>query len=188
MLVEDSVKELMTKIINATTTYTSDDAWKPPVDWSTSERDIIEATKDWLEKATPNDSRGTLSPVIHVAENTYHIYTTANSVYKWRRRLCASIHRKSPAPLLAPSWDPKTKKTRLVLMMPQLARTVMVEFKDMDRLLQAAVDVMPMEAVTAPSPSKAEVKRQKAELVVELAEAQVELAETQQSLDAEVEF
>ena len=58
----------------------------------------------------------------------------------------------------------------------------------MGRLLQAAVDVMPMEAATAPSPSKADVKRQKAELMVDLAETRAELAETQPSLDAEVGF
>ncbi len=138
--------------------------------------------------STPKDHRGTINPVIHVAENTYQIYTTTQSVYKWRLRLCAPIKNNNPAPLLAPSWDPKNKKTRLVLMMPQLARMVLTEFKVMDRLLQAAVDVMPMEAVTAPSPSKADVKRQKAELMVDLAETRAELAETQQSLDAEVEF
>ena len=54
-------------------------------------------------------------------------------------------------------------------MLPRLARMALAEFKHMDCLLQAAVDVMPMEAVTAPSPSKAEVKRQKAELMEDLA-------------------
>ena len=47
---------------------------------------------------------------------------------------------------------------------------------------------MSMKAVTAPSPSKAEVKRQKAELMAELAEKQAELAVTRHSLDAEVGF
>ena len=103
-------------------------------------------------------------------------------------RLCAPIKNSNPAPLLAPSWDPKHKKTRFVLMLPLLARMAQAEFKDMDRQLQAAVDAMPMETATAPSPSKAEVKRQKAELMVDLAETQAELAETQQSLDAEVGF
>jgi len=102
--------------------------------------------------STPKDHRGTINPVIHVAENTYQIYTTTKSVYKWRLRLCAPIKSNNPAPVLAPSWDPKTKKTRLVLMLPQLARMVLAEFKEMDRLLRAAVDVMPMEAAIAPSP------------------------------------
>ena len=126
--------------------------------------------------------------MIYVAENTYHIYTPTKAVYNWRRRLCATLSSKSPLPLLAPSWDSKNKKTRFILMLPQLARMAQAEFKDMDRQLQAAVDAMPMETATAPSPSKAEVKRQKAELMVDLAETQAELAETQQSLDAEVGF
>jgi hypothetical protein len=73
-------------------------------------------------------------------------------------------------------------------MMPQLSRMVQAEFKDMDRLLQAAVNVMSMKAVTAPSPSKAEVKMQKAGLMMDLAEVRAELAVTRHSLDAEVTF
>ena len=185
---EKPLKELMTKIFVFTPDYTPDAIWAPPPTWSTSDRDILDQTRDWLEQATPSDHRGTISPVVHVAESTYRIFTTTDSVYRWRRRLCAPLKSNTPTPLLAPSSDPRHKKARLVLMMPLLARMVLTEFEDMDRLLQAAVDSTPMEAVTAPSPFKAEVNRQKAELVVELAKTQVELAETQQSLDAEVEF
>jgi len=73
-------------------------------------------------------------------------------------------------------------------MLTQVARMVLAEFKDMDRLLQAAVDVMSMKAVAAPSPSKAEVKRQRAVATLMLAETQAELAETRHPLDAEVGF
>ena len=73
-------------------------------------------------------------------------------------------------------------------MTPQLARMVQAEFEDMDRLLQAAVNVMSMKVVTAPSPSKAEVKRQKAGLMMDLADVRAELAVTRHSLDAEVTF
>ena len=185
---QDSLKELMARIESSTPSWSPDAAWKPPPEWSTTQQDIIDLTRDWLEQATPNDTLGTISPVIYVAENTYHIFTTANTVYTWRRRLCARLKSTSPLPLLAPSWDSKTKKTRLVFMFPQLARMVQAEFKDMDRLLQAAVNVMSMEAVTAPSPSKAEVKRQKAGLMVDLAQTRAELAETRRSLGAEVGF
>ena len=73
-------------------------------------------------------------------------------------------------------------------MLPQLARMVLTELKDISRLLQAAVNVMSMKAVTAPSPSKADVKRQKAGLMVDLAQTRAELAETRRSLGAEVGF
>ena len=185
---QDSLKELMARIESSTPSWSPDAAWKPPPEWKTTQQDIIDLTRDWLEQATPNDTLGTISPVIYVAENTYHIFTTTNTVYNWRRRLCARLKSTSPLPLLAPSWDSKTKKTRLVFMFPQLARMVQAEFKDMDRLLQAAVNVMSMEAVTSSSPSKADVKRQKAAVTAVLAETQAELAETRRSLAAEVGF
>jgi hypothetical protein len=156
MVVEESVKELMNKIVKASASYSPEGDWKPPVEWSTTEQGIIDSTRDWLEKAIPK-GHGTINPVLHVAENTYQIFTTTDSIYRWRRRLCARIQSKTPELLLAPSWDPKNKKTRLGLMLPQLARMVQTEFEDTDRLLQAAVNVMSMEAVTAPSPSKADV-------------------------------
>jgi len=98
--------------------------------------------------------------------------STELSAYRFLRR-CAS------------SWDSKNKKTRFILRLPQLTRMALTEFKDMDRLLQAAV---PWMASPPPLPSKVDVKRQKAELVVDLAETQAELAETRQSLDAQVGF
>ena len=188
MVVGEGLKQLMTAIVEGTSSYTTDESFRPPPTWSTCERELVGNTRAWLERASPDDKSGTVTPVIHVAAHTYSIFTTTKGIYFWRRRLCAPLKGTPVAPFLAPSWDSKTKKTRLVLMLPHLARMVLAEFKDMDRLLQAAVDIMPMEAATAPSPSKADVKRQRAELVVELAEAEVELAETQQPLDAEVKF
>ena len=64
-----------------------------------------------------------------------------------------------PRPLLAPSWDKKNKKTRFILMLPQLARTVLAEFDSMDKQLQATVTALPLEAVTKPSPTKALLKK-----------------------------
>ena len=92
---EDAVKELMARIENSTPSYSPDAAWKPPPEWSTTQRGIVESMRDWLEQATPNDTRGTISPVIHIAENKFHIYTTTSTVYTWRRRLCATLSSKS---------------------------------------------------------------------------------------------
>ena len=107
----------------------------------------------------PKTRRGTVSPVLHLAANSFNIFTTTNGTNHWRRRLCAGILSKSPAPLLAPSWDKKNKKTRFILMLPQLARTVLAEFDSMDKQLQATVTALPLEAVTKPSPTKALLKK-----------------------------
>ena len=95
---EDAVKELMARIENSTPSYSPDAAWKPPPEWSTTEQGIIDSTRDWLEQATPYDSRGSISPVIYVADKTYHIYTTTRDVYDWRRRLCARLKIPPPRP------------------------------------------------------------------------------------------
>ncbi len=102
---EDLLKKHMTEIITASVDYTPDGSWRPPISWKTTERHIIDQARDWLEQATPNDQKGTVSPVIHVAANSFNIFTTTNGIYHWRRRLCASVLGKSPVPLLALSWD-----------------------------------------------------------------------------------
>lgn len=100
---EDALKELSSKIVHASSTYKSGGTWKPPSTSSTSERSIVDSMKEWVEVSTPKDHRGTISPVIHVAETTYHIFAPAHSAYNWRRRLCARIQSKTPTPLIAPS-------------------------------------------------------------------------------------
>ena len=54
---------------------------------------------------------------------------------------------KKPAPLLAPSWDSRSKKLRFTFMIPRLARHVLNEFGTMHAQLQAAVGALPMVAV-----------------------------------------
>ena len=58
----------------------------------------------------------------------------------------------------------------------------------MDRLLQAAVSSLSMEAVTAAPPSRAYLKKERLDLKEQPAETQTVLAETRQSLLAEVRF
>ena len=61
---EDTVKELMARIENSIPSYSSDAAWKPPLEWSMTEQGIVDLTRDLLEQTTANDSRCTISPVI----------------------------------------------------------------------------------------------------------------------------
>ena len=92
----------MNKIVKSSASHSPGGDWKLPVERSTTKQGIMDSTRDWLEKAMPK-GHGTINPVLHVAENTYHIFTTANTVYNWRRRLCARIQSKTPTPLTAPS-------------------------------------------------------------------------------------
>ena len=104
-------------------------------------------------ESMPWDRKGTTTPIIHVGIHTYSIYTTAIALHKWCKRLCASKDDKNPKPLLAPSWD-RNKRLRFTLRLPQLARRILSEFGTMYAQLQAAVDALPMAAVTGPSPTQ----------------------------------
>ncbi len=64
---EELLKKHMAEIITASVDYTPDGSWRPPSSWQTTERHIVDQARDWLEQATPNDQKGTVSPVIHVA-------------------------------------------------------------------------------------------------------------------------
>ncbi len=97
---EDSLKKLINMIVKSSASYSPEGDWKPPVEWSTTERGIIDLTRDWLEKAMPK-GHGTINPVLQVAENTYQIFTTTDSIYRWRRMLCGRIQSKTPAPQLS---------------------------------------------------------------------------------------
>ena len=88
-----------------------------------------------------------------MATSTFNIFTTTKGIYRLRTKLCATG---KSSPLLAPSWDPKT---RFMFMLPELARLVLAEFTLMDKQLQATVTNLPMAAVTGPSPTKAEYKK-----------------------------
>ncbi len=118
--------------------------------------------------------------------NSYSIYTTAQALYKWRTRLCAGVKDKKPAPLLATSWDSKTKKLRFTLMLPQLTRHVLRKWSTMYGQLQVAVHALPMAAVTGPSPTKAKLKKMKIDLVAENDALSALNADLQSTIDEKV--
>ena len=123
----------------------------------------VKQVKELLEQSMPWDRKGTTAPVIHVGIHCYSIYTTAKDLNKWCKRLCAGMNDKNPKPLLAPSWD-KNKKLRFTLMLPQLASRILADFGTMYPQLQAAVDDLPMAAVTGPSPTKSALKKKNVDL------------------------
>jgi len=165
---ESSLMELMNKIVDISPGYTGEDgSFVPPISWTTTDQAAVKRVKELLMMSLPLDSKGSTAPVIHVGMHNYSIYTTAKTLNKWCYRLCASIGNKKAAPLLAPSWDYKSKKLRFTLMLPGLARHVLSEWSTMYAQLQVAVDDLPMAAVTGPSPTKSELKKMNIDLVAE---------------------
>ena len=45
-LAEGALIKLVTEIFNSTSTYSSDATWKPPPEWSTTQRGIVESMRD----------------------------------------------------------------------------------------------------------------------------------------------
>ena len=90
------------------------------------------------------------------------------------------------APLLAPSWDYKSKKLRFTLMLPRLARRILSEFGTMYTQLQVAVDVLPIAAVTGPSPAKSALKKMNLDLAAENDALSALRADLQSTIDGKV--
>ena len=182
------LKQNMCQIVDATHDFATDSEFRPPPTWTKSDKNIVNEARDSLVSAIPNSRKGATAPIIHVAMNSYHIFTTTKALYYWRQKLCAKLDSTSPAPFLAPSWDNRSKKTRFIHMLPRLARLVLAEFDLMDRQLQAAVDELPMEALTGPSPSKAELKKRNRESIETIEVLTTENASLTSALKKEVIF
>jgi hypothetical protein len=104
-------KKHMTLIITASVDYTPDGSWRPPISWKTNQRHIVDQARDWLEQATPKDQKGTVSPVIHVAANSFNIFTTTQGIYHWRRSLCPGFWASPPRPYLLPPGTASPKSS-----------------------------------------------------------------------------
>ena len=80
-------------------------------------------------------------------------------IYKWVCRLCASPRSTKPKPLIVKAE--KNPKTRLLHMLPAVARYLKVNLKKLKIRLQGSEDSLTLDDVTLGSP-----KRSKAELKV----------------------
>ena len=184
---ESDLRHLMETIVSMTPNFTEDDSdSRPPPTWTTTDRATVMQVKEWLKQSMPWDTKGSTTPVIHVGMHHYSIYTTSKALSKWRSTLCASKDDKNPAPLLTPSWDPRSKKLRFTLMLARLARLVINEFSTMNAQLQAAVDVLPMEAVTRSSPTKVEIKKVNKDLAADNAALTAHNTNLQCALDSKI--
>jgi len=151
---ESSLMELMHKIVVISPAYTGKDGdFIPPPTWGTTDRATVQRVKDLMVESIVWDTKVTTTPVVHVGMHFYSIPTFSQDSYKWCKRLCASKDDKNPKPLLAPSWD-RNERLRFTLRLPQLARRILSEFGTMYAQLQAAVDALPIAAVTGPSPTQ----------------------------------
>ena len=145
----------------------------------------MQRVKDLMVESIVWDTKGTTTPVVHVGMHFNSIPTFSQDSYKWCKRLCASKDDKNPKPLLAPSWD-RNKRLRFTLRLPQLARRILSEFGTMYAQLQAAVDALPMAAVTGPSPTKCALKKMNVGLAAENDALTALSAELQSAVDGKV--
>ena len=150
----------MNKVVDISPGYTGKDgAFEPPITWATTDRAAVNQVKELLLMSVPWDTKGSTDPVIHVGMHNYSIYTTAKALNMWCYRLCASMGNKKATPLLAPSWDYKSKKLRFTLMLPRLARHVLREFSTMYAQMQAAIDALPWRPSPGPHPPSPRSRR-----------------------------
>jgi len=129
---ESSLLELTKKNVDISPGYTGQNGdFVPPITWTTTDQAAVKKVKDLRVVSAPWNTKGSTAPVIHVGMYNYSIYTTAKALNKWCCRMCASAGNKKVAPLLAPSWDSKSKKLRVTLMLRRLARHILIEFRTM---------------------------------------------------------
>jgi len=104
---------------------------------------------------------GDVQAIEYVAYHTYGVILVANDIKDYRIRLLLGPKEREGArkPLLDPSGTSKTHKSRLVGMLPAVARMVIAQYDHFDGLLQQAVHLLPAKVFTEGSPTKAALKR-----------------------------
>ena len=130
---------------------------------------------------------GDLQAVIHVAQDTYGVTLISEHIKEYRMRLTMSPNdnRGWRKPLLDPSGTSKHPKSRLVGMLPAVARTVITQYDYFDGLLQQAVHLLPAEVFTEGSPTKAALKRRVSSLETTAHDLFEENQDLQESLEGE---
>jgi hypothetical protein len=104
---------------------------------------------------------GDIQAIEYVAYHTYGVTLVANDIKDYRIRIIPGPREKDGTrkPLLDPSGTSKNPKSRLVGMLPAVARTVITQYDYFDGLLQQTVHLLPADVFTEGSPTKAALKR-----------------------------
>ena len=97
---------------------------------------------------------GDVQAIEYVAQHTYGVTLVANDVIDHKRRIKLGPQERDGTrkPLLDPSGTSTTPKSRLVGMLPAVARMVIAKFDNFDGLLQQAVHLLPANVFKEGSP------------------------------------
>ena len=151
------------EIVNDSPDYQGhDQRWSPPDSWHLSCRFVVPKARQRITDAmSMRHKGGDVQAIEYVAQHTYGVTLVAADIIDYKRRIILGPKERdgSRKPLLDPSGTSKHSKSRLVGMLPAVARTVITQFDYFDGLLQQAVHLLPAEVFTEGSPAKQTLKR-----------------------------
>ena len=130
---------------------------------------------------------GDLQAIEYVAQHTYGVTLVANDIKEYKIRLALTPGERvgTRKPLLDPSGTSKTPKSRLIGMLPAVARMVIAQYDNFDGLLQQAVHLLPAVIFTHGPPPKAARKHRVISLEAVTHDLFEKNQDLQESLDGE---
>jgi hypothetical protein len=165
-----------------------DHSWSSPDSWRRSRRFVVtEARQRITDAMSMRHKGGDLQAIEYVAQHTYGVTLVANDIKEYKIRLALTPGERvgTRKPLLDPSGTSKTPKSRLIGMLPAVARMVIAQYDHFDGLLQRAVHLLPAKVFTEGSPTKAALKRRVSSLEATAHDLFEENQDLQESLQGE---
>ena len=165
-----------------------DQKWSPPDSWRyTLQFQLVQARQRITDAMSMRHKGGDLQAIEYVAQHTFGVTLVANDIKNYRIRIILRPKERDGKrkPLLDPSGTSKHPKSRLIGMLPAVARTVITQFDHFDELLQQAVHLLPATVFTEGSPAKVELKRRLSSLEAVAHDLFEENQDLQESLEGE---
>jgi hypothetical protein len=130
---------------------------------------------------------GDVQAIEYVAQHTFGVTLVANDIIDYKRRIILGPQERDGTrkPLLDPSGTSKNPKSRLIGMLPAVARMVIEQYGHFDGLLQQAVHLLPAKVFTEDSPTKAALKRRVSSLETVSHDLSKENEDLRESLEGE---
>ena len=160
----------------------------PPDSWRYIRKYQLEQAKQRIKDAMSRRHKGgDVQAIEYVAQHTFAVTLVANDIQEYKRRIVLGPRERDGTrkPLLDPSGTSRTPKSRLVGMLPAVARTVTTQYDHFDGLLQQAVHLLPAKVFTEGSPTKAALKRRVSSLETAAHDLFEENQDLQESLEGE---
>ncbi len=125
--------------------------WSPPDSWRyTRKFQLVQARQRIKDAMSMRHKAGDLQAIEYVAQHTFGVTLVANDIKEYSRRIILGPREKNGTrkTLLDPSGTSKHPKSRLIGMLPAVARKVIAQFDHFDELLQQAVHLLPATVFT----------------------------------------